>query len=795
MALIVPTLPPRRPRQASALAYPRAGQRGRAPIAVSPKANSNTDLWRFYRLPEVRKVANWTGSGVGRVSFGPAVDVPGRTGDLCPPLVAPDGTVADGVPERLARDAQALWSLVRSPLGGQADLWKSLSISLQVAADAWLFAYPSSPDLAYDPDGVQVWVSLAREAIDERAGHYEVDVGTESKVRVPIDDGRPVRVWRQDPRSPAKADSWVTAAQRDLERLEGIYEAVAAVALSRMHAGVILAPDNQDRGRDTAATFDEADTVLGKPLRLELYDQIAEHVEASAAELDGFARAVPPVIALDKDLIESVKWLELAREIDPEMRALTDDLRYRIAIASDSPPETLLGLGDSNHWNDEAVTTAEFQRGVQPDCEVICDATTPHVLRAGLLAMGHAPAEVALVRVGYDPSALVDPPDRSTAAIAVMALPNPPLTMAEARDAMGLAEYAGPDEDAQRLVLVERLVLARPEYGYLLPELGLPAPPEMSAEPTVEPEPEPEPEPAPDLSVPELPAAARVAAAPADDDRGPAMTAVAARYESRLDAIFGAIIDRMVERASSRVASLAHHSSWSSVRGPLLAAPADLRGAVPGVRVLLAADGVDDTDLLGGALAAFAVRFESETTKAQRAAIRATGGDWPTSEPDAEVASAAAWALAGTLLIAEARRRFDGDLPDEGDGEGAAVAAFAVPALLVRRVSALAGGTADVGVAASGAATSALLSIATGPLAIDALARAGQTVTGWVWDWGLEDRPPFEPHLDLNGSFAAETDGFDGWAPGDHRGCLCQLVAVTAAAPATANDEPEEGTL
>jgi len=107
----------------------------------------------------------------------------------------------------------------------------------------------------------------------------------------------------------------------------------------------------------------------------------------------------------------------------------------------------------------------------------------------------------------------------------------------------------------------------------------------------------------------------------------------------------------------------------------------------------------------------------------------------------------------------------------------------------------LAGGTADVGVAASGAATSALLSIATGPLAIDALARAGQTVTGWVWDWGLEDRPPFEPHLDLNGVFAAETDGFDGWAPGDHRGCLCQLVAVTAAAPATANDEPEEGTL
>lgn len=49
---------------------------------------------------------------------------------------------------------------------------------------------------------------------------------------------------------------------------------------------------------------------------------------------------------------------------------------------------------------------------------------------------------------------------------------------------------------------------------------------------------------------------------------------------------------------------------------------------------------------------------------------------------------------------------------------------------------------------------------------------------GWRWDYRPElAREPYPPHKALSGATAQSQDGFEGYFPGDHRGCRCRLVA------------------
>lgn len=786
---VVGVRPSRRPavRQAAATAYPT--QAGAKTVRAPTAAKSNSDLWRWFLSPEVWAVANRVASGVRRVSFFPAVDQgDGVPGDRCPPVVNPDGSVAEGVSPALARDAAAVWSLVRSPLGSKSDLFGMEALCLSVAGDAIQFGYPAAADLTFDPDGDLSWVAFARSALEERSGQYVVDVGAEAKITVPPQTaespgGRLFRIWEPDPRAPAQAVVWTQAVRDPLAHLTMIYEAVAACALSRLNAGLILAPSDQDPPPVPAgAELDEARKTLGAPLYSRLVDLFADHVELSQLEQDGFSRAVPAALGLDSTLIEKVRWLELAHNLDPELGERIDDLRQRVLLASPLPIEVVAGMSNLSGLGGgsvaDRITEDEYQKATVPVCERVAQANTQHLLREALSLMGHDRAAVQSVRIGYSADELLMKPDRSEQAIQLASLPIPMLTPDETRDAAGLSEYEGPDEATQRLMLAERLVMAQPAYAHLLEFLGLPPVPGAATPTPAEAEP-----PAIDAASTERQAAAPPPL-PGDDTLGRELVDIATRYEDAVAVLFGAIIDRMVERAGARVASLAKRSDWAEVRGAIKAAPVGLRGSVPGVNTRLAAADVDDDDLLGGALATFAPRFAELTTKAQRRAVLAAGGDWDDQEPDAEHASAAAWALAGTLLIGEARRRFDGREPEGGEGEGAGLAAFAVPAMLVRRVSAVAGGAVDPGATGSGSTLTALTSIADGPLAQRAVTDGGRRITGYIWDYRPEiERNSYEPHLDLHGVSAPDEDGFGGELPGDHRGCECITVMVTEPVP------------
>lgn len=792
-------------RQASAERFPHpvpAGMPARRRNLSDP-GMSNVDLWAFYSMPEVRTIADRISSGVERVHFRPALNVEGAPADKCPPLINEDGTVLEGISPQLAVDCAEIWSQVRAPSGPQSGIFGAIATCLTVAGDAWQFGYPGTPEMRWDPAGLPMWVGVARDAITELSGEYVCSVGIDGLVRVPVHGdghGTAIRIWNEDPQRPAMASTWMASCVRSLQILSSIYEAVAAVALSRMNAGFIITPDDQDQlPIPTSSIVGDGNPglyPLGTPLRQALYDEIADDVESAQEVMDGLSRAVPSVIGVNSTIADKVRWLETARNMDPQLGERIDDLRGRIFRASPLPPEVSEGMSDLSGLGGGNVAAqidlSEYQRAILPVCEKIAWANTQFVLREGLLARGYSQLEVDRVQIGFTGKNLLLPPDTSKIAVEVARLPNPvpALSNAELREATGLAEFAGPDPEEAQVHTILHLAAANPAYSYLLPLVGLPAPEPPSPEaPTEvidvadEPALESGAPAAWRAGGPPLPPVLQAATDSLDRETGQRQVAIATRYEEQLATLIDSIIARMAERASSRVQSLALRKSWAGVRDTVRTAPPELVGAVPQVRALLAAESVDDGDLFEPALATFAAQFDNLTRRAQRASIREVGGDWDRVEADADEANAAAWALLGGLLVAEGRRRFEGQLPEQVEGEGA-LSPFGIPAAVITRVSAVAGGQVDAMVGGANSVTAAVpwRTIATGPIAERAARDAGRVILGYLWDYRPElERNSYEPHLDMHGVFGFNEDDFDGQTVGDHPGCLCTYAQVYGA--------------
>ena len=789
------------PRQASAERFPHPvppGLPARRANLSNPNV-SNVDLWAFYSVPEVRAICDRVAGGVGRVNFMPCVNLEGSTGDNCPPVIGAEGEIAEGVSPRLAADCAEIWAQVRSPSGPQSDIFTSIATALMVSGDAWQFGYPGTPEMRWNPEGTPMWVGVSRQSITERDGQYVVAVGIDGEVRVPsspeVDGhGTAIRIWNQDPRWPALANSWMTSCVRSLQILAAIYEAVAAVALSRLNAGLIIAPSDQDQlPIPSASDVNGGQFPLGTDLQQRLYDEIGDHVEASAQEMDGWSRVVPAVVGVDSSIADKVSWVELARNMDPELRETIDNLRHRIYMASPLPPEVAEGMSEVSGLGGGNVAAqidqSEYQRAILPVCERIAWANTQHVLRAGLLERNYTQLEIDRVQIGFSAKNLLMPPDRSDSAIKVAALPNPiPLLSADQlRDATGLGEFAGPDAEEARVHMILSLASGNPAYGYLLEEIGIPAPPAPSVEAPSEVIDVDEP---PEIEAPEDDdeaqdeaddeATVRQASADGRDyETGRRQLAIATLYEERLGGLVDGIVARMVERASAKVTSLSRSKSWADVREVVRGSVPEMVGVHPKVRALLRAEGVDDGDLFEPALAAFAPQFETITRRAQRAGVRELGGDWSSVEAEADEANAAAWGLLGRLLVAVAAARFEGSLPPEQTGEGA-LRPFGIPSGVITRVSALAGGQTDVVAGSENTVTAVTpyTTITTGPISDRVAASQGKVVAAYRFDYRIElERNSYEPHLDMDGE-VSDTEDFSNGFVGDHAGCLCATVPI-----------------
>lgn len=248
---------------------------------------------------------------------------------------------------------------------------------------------------------------------------------------------------------------------------------------------------------------------------------------------------------------------------------------------------------------------------------------------------------------------------------------------------------------------------------------------------------------------------------------------------------------RAIERAGNRVKGRA---------GQLRAATAGVPGrwacAAAG-RALVADAGLSDDELLAGALDDLVATYRTWADDAfdEAAAISArVVGEFRSGYSTAmryrfsDDLAASATYLHDSLLGIAREHLYEpaGALIPDGD---------LVPAGFVRRVTAIAGGTADIN--SAGFAYVALQSngepvggIATGPTIEQSLTDHGASVEAYRWVYGPGFRKtPFEPHAELDGVVFRNFDDevlanpepwppFAYYTPGDHDYCQCDVEPI-----------------
>ncbi len=239
----------------------------------------------------------------------------------------------------------------------------------------------------------------------------------EELASLPDDDFEPLasgvvvyRFWSRDPEYTSLADSPVRAVLPLYEQLALLEAAVTARAKSRVaNAGFLLVAQELSFGTPDGQNDDDPNAdPFAKMLQLSMTRAIREPGSA--------AGVAPPVLRVPSELIQNKGAMDLIRVSDPTEPYPEEnkikDLRSRIAIGLDMPPEILLGLADSNHWSGWQIDEQAWNAHLKPVVIRFCDDLARAYLRPIAKAEGHEYTDGELI-VWFDPSDVINHPDRS----------------------------------------------------------------------------------------------------------------------------------------------------------------------------------------------------------------------------------------------------------------------------------------------------------------------------------------------------------------------------------------------
>lgn len=690
---------------------------------------SNEALWKVYHSsPEVHFIVQSVMKAISRVKFLPTLKN-GRT--------LYDSSGVPRIDKDLAEAAVGILERLKGPMGGQSQLIGSLAACLALAADGWLIGYIGDPTTGQpDPSGEEMWATVSRDRIRTVAG----------AVKLKIDDGeyvevkgqfKIIRFWFPASDRPTSADSWVTPLIRTIDLLRESYEALAAVTLSQINAGIIIVPSEQDLPQLQSAqqielqTDPQTNESIRQDFAQTLADQIADFVEGAANTIDGSYRISPIVVPVDSDM-RNLEWIPIGRTIDPQLATTIEALRYQIAVGCPYPTETLLGQNQSKFYqgvqNVERLDQETFRHIYDPMCELIADGLKRYILFSYLEEMGFTPEEYEQLDIGWDNTQIVSPTDNCEKAIKLYSLDPPAITREELREDCGKE--------------------AEPEGDY---------PGEGANAPTAQP-------------VSSAPPVAQASAAQVTKS----YSRVSQEYIEKLGLICDQTVTRMQERAGNRLRSLANKPDLKPIRETMHSVEPENVGQLPGIEKFAQNNGETDESLFGEVLNKLEPQYLRLTraTIAERNAIVKENTDEELDDTDDSPLIAAGWVVLAAGILALAKKRFFTGTTEEVSSPEKP-AAHTIPTALLRQTASTVGGAQPE--------QSDRYSIATGPRTIAAYTQAGFSHVGWSWNYGdpATRINPFEPHEEVNHSLSAlDLQGFGGLYPGDHPYCQCILDPV-----------------
>lgn len=315
--------------------------------------------------------------------------------------IDPDGS-ADPEPVDDPRIQAVINEFARGQ-SGQSQLIGRIAIHIGVVGETYL--------LRVEPEGQRpTWVAATASEIERKGTdvYYLADEGE----RILLDpDTQPViRTWRPDPLRAWESDSPVRALLPECAQLCALNAHVLACADSRLAgAGILTVPESATIPPSTQG--EEQQGMPDDPFMAELVTAMMTPLEDRSSA----AAVVPVVVRVPDDAVDGIKHITLATPFDSLVPDLIDSVTKKIALGMDAPVEIILGLGETNHWNADAIDSQSLRLHVQPMLQTITSALTAKWLPLALESAG-IPYDPDLV-VWADISDLTQEPDRTETAI------------------------------------------------------------------------------------------------------------------------------------------------------------------------------------------------------------------------------------------------------------------------------------------------------------------------------------------------------------------------------------------
>ena len=304
--------------------------------------------WEYYdHIGELRFVANWVGNVMNRATLVVAEDIDGVL------VVQTTGPAAEAM------------AAYYGGLQGQQQMLQATGVHLTCAGEMWQ-AYVK-----------EQWYTLAYNKVSGGGDEIHVDLGDGKRTPIGAKDFV-TRVWTPHPVTPLWADSPVRSNLGTLAEIASLNAHVQAQLKSRLAgAGVFFVPSEIQfptrPNADPAAS--QADSFMAV---------LAEAMLTPIAEPDSPSAVVPIVVTAPGEFLGDIKHITFWSELDEKVIEMRDNAVKRLALGLDTPPEVLLGLNDTNHWNAWLVDEAAIKSHLEPRLSVLCHAITEGFLRPSL---------------------------------------------------------------------------------------------------------------------------------------------------------------------------------------------------------------------------------------------------------------------------------------------------------------------------------------------------------------------------------------------------------------------------
>lgn len=391
---------------------------GAAQVSIAKRQNAWAEqAWDYYdAIGELRYSANWLGNALSRAS-----------------LYIARSPEPGGAPERINDDDAANEALhaLAGGAAGQSEMLKAFGVHLTIAGDCYLVGFDDAET------HIQKWVVRSPEEISAFTGNVIIkNIGQD--LTLPEDDVAVIRIWRPHPRRSWEADSPARGVLPILHELERLTQMILAQANSRLAgAGLLLIPAEFDFPTPQGYPADgETNPQLSKVQSF--VNRLGHAMMTPVTDRSDPNSVVPVVVTAPGDQIGNAKLIQFWTGLDAQAIELRKEAVRRFALGMDMPPEILLGLGDSSHWNAWAIDEASIKLHIEPLLALICDALTVGFLKPLL-------GEDTDLMIWYDTTELVQRPNRAPDAFRLFELRE--LSAEALRKETGFGEEQGPDDE------------------------------------------------------------------------------------------------------------------------------------------------------------------------------------------------------------------------------------------------------------------------------------------------------------------------------------------------------------